>query len=73
MPSICSAPTPFDLVALTGMRWNTFVPWLHEMDSLRRSNLFPAVGRETPSCSVVLENDSIVRRGLRPQAVYFKP
>jgi hypothetical protein len=31
-------------VALTGTRWNIFVPWLHEMDTLRRSNLFPALG-----------------------------
>ena len=31
------------LVALTGMSWNIFVPWLHEMDALRRSNLFPTL------------------------------
>jgi hypothetical protein len=29
------------LVALTGMSLNFFVPWLREMDDLRRSNLFP--------------------------------
>jgi hypothetical protein len=32
------------LVALTGMRWNIIVPWLREMDDLRRSHLFPSVG-----------------------------
>jgi hypothetical protein len=31
-------------VALMGLRWNQFVPWLREMDDLRRSNLFPALG-----------------------------
>jgi hypothetical protein len=25
------------LVALTGLRWNTFIPWLREMDDLWRS------------------------------------
>jgi hypothetical protein len=30
-------------VALTGMRWNIFVPWLREMDDLQCSNLFFAV------------------------------
>jgi hypothetical protein len=31
------------LVAVLGMRWNNFVPWLHEMDALRRSHFFPAL------------------------------
>jgi hypothetical protein len=29
------------LVAVVGLSWNHFVPWLREMDDLRRSNLFP--------------------------------
>jgi hypothetical protein len=33
-----------ELVALTGIRWNIFVPWLREMDDLWRSNLFAALG-----------------------------
>jgi hypothetical protein len=28
------------LVAALGLGWNQFIPWLREMDDLRRSNLF---------------------------------
>jgi hypothetical protein len=30
---------PF-LVAQVGLKWNTLVLWLHDMDELRRSKLF---------------------------------
>jgi hypothetical protein len=33
------------LVAALGLAWNHFVPWLREMDDLRRSNLFTALKR----------------------------